>query len=320
MGRNARRMGDLQAMTAETEHVALVGGSSQVARFVVPRLVRSGRRVDVYSRSPPPWQTSVPVDEVSLHEIPAKLQVAGRPAALIWLPPLLLLPPLLEALAEAGVRRIVAFGTTAMFYKALSPSVEDREFARRTQEAEAALEAAAVAYGLAWTVLRPTMTYGCARDDNVTKIANTVRKLRCFPLVGRACGLRQPVHADDLAAACVAVLDNPLTFGKAYSASGGETLSYREIVVRVFHALDRVPVLVSLPEPVLRGMIALLRRLPRYRGLSPDMAKRMQRDLCFDHVDAATDFGYSPRPFHLDAEALGLVGPVTTSAKEEHAQ
>jgi hypothetical protein len=35
------------------------------------------------------------------------------------------------------------------------------------------------------------------------------------------------------------------------------------------------------------------------------MAARMGEDMCFDHQDAARDFGFCPRPFSLDDLAVG---------------
>jgi hypothetical protein len=34
------------------------------------------------------------------------------------------------------------------------------------------------------------------------------------------------------------------------------------------------------------------------------MAQRMNRDLVFDHLEAARDFGFKPRAFLLDADDL----------------
>lgn len=293
-------------MFAASRRVAVLGGTSQVARFLVPRLTAGGRRVTVYSRAQPQWMFDAPVRKVTLETLADRIAADGGPATLFWLPPILLLPPWLDSLYDAGVVRIVAFGTTAMFYKAESHSPIDRDFARRTAEAEAALGDAGRRRGLVWTVLRPTMTYGCGQDDNVTNIARFARRFRCFPLAGRAAGLRQPVHADDLAAACVAVEDRPVTSGRAYNLSGGETLTYADLVARVFRALGQIPVLLPLPAGILTVVLAGLRRMPKYRGLSPDMVVRMQRDLCFDHAEARRDFGYAPGPFRLDGEALGV--------------
>ncbi len=301
-------------MSPGAAHVAVVGGSSQVARFLVPRLLAAGRSVTVYSRGTPPWDYGVPTVATGLADLPHVLGAAGQTSVLVWLPPLLLLPEVLSGLGRVGIRRLIAFGTTASTYKAQSPSPEDREFARRTAEAEAALAAAGRESGMAWTILRPTMTYGCGHDDNVTNVSRLVRRFGCFPLAGMARGLRQPVHADDLAAACVAVLDAQVTHGKVYDLPGGETLSYREMVARIGAATGRRALLVPLPVVALSVLIAVLRRSPRFRGLSPDMALRMQQDLCFDSAEARRDFGYAPGPFRLDAEALGL--PVAAGAAE----
>lgn len=306
-----------RTVSAALDDVAVVGGSSQIARFLVPRLIAAGRSVTVYSRSKPPWNLGVENVVAGLADLPAMLAAGRRTGVLVWLPPLLLLPEVLPGLGQAGIRRLIAFGTTASTYKARSQSQEDRDFARRTAEAEAALQEAGRRFDIAWTVLRPTMTYGCGHDDNVTNVSRLVRRFGCFPLAGAALGLRQPVHADDLAAACVAVLDAAVTHGKCYDLPGGETLSYRDMVARVGAVAGRRTFLIPLPVAVLSALIAVLRRSTRFRGLSPDMALRMQQDLCFDCVEARRDFGYSPGPFRLDAEALGLHVEAATDATPE---
>ena len=42
--------------------------------------------------------------------------------------------------------------------------------------------------------------------------------------------------------------------------------------------------------------------LPGKENVTPEMALRMNMDLCFDHSDATRDFGFSPRGFHLNGE------------------
>ncbi len=139
------------------------------------------------------------------------------------------------------------------------------------------------------------MIYGQGTDQNVSFIARVVRRCRFFPLAGRGSGLRQPVHAEDLASACLAVLDNPRTFAKSYDLSGGEILSYREMVERVFQGLGLAPRILTVPVPVLRWFIRVIRILPRFRKLTPEMASRMNMDLCFDHAEATSDFQFTPR-------------------------
>lgn len=59
-----------------------------------------------------------------------------------------------------------------------------------------------------------------------------------------------------------------------------------------------------MPLWAFRLAVTMLRRLPRYRQWSAAMAERMNRDLVFDHADAARDLGFKPRGFALAAEDL----------------
>ena len=83
---------------------------------------------------------------------------------------------------------------------------------------------------------------------------------------------------------------------RAYDLVGGETVSYRVMVDRVFEGLGKTPR--SLPMPTwLFGLITRLAK-PFYPGATTAMGTRMGQDLTFDSSDAARDFGWSPRRFH----------------------
>ena len=144
--------------------------------------------------------------------------------------------------------------------------------------------------------LPPTLIYG-AGDRNVADIARFIRKFGFFPLLGAAGGFRQPIGARDLAVACLQSLDALASRNKAYNLSGGETLSYIDMVRRIFETLGRRPVFIHIPLMVFRVAVHLARLHPRFAHLTPDMAVRMQTDLVFDHGDAARDFGYRPSKF-----------------------
>ncbi len=60
--------------------------------------------------------------------------------------------------------------------------------------------------GVEWVILRPTLIYGHGRDKNITEIARFIRRFGFFPLLGKANGLRQPIHVEDVAEACFAAL------------------------------------------------------------------------------------------------------------------
>jgi nucleoside-diphosphate-sugar epimerase len=125
------------------------------------------------------------------------------------------------------------------------------------------------------------LIYGSGEDANVSAAARFIARFGFFPLAWNAQGLRQPVHADDLAAAALAALDRPQSIGKFYALPGGETLAYRAMIERIFEALGRRPRFVRIP-----GLAAV-----------SDLAKRMARDQAFDIGPAARDLGYAPRRF-----------------------
>jgi nucleoside-diphosphate-sugar epimerase len=203
-----------------------------------------------------------------------------------------------------GARRVVALSSTSLFVKSDSSHPGERDTARRLSEGERALRLWAEAQGVEWVILRPTLIYGRGRDKNLTEIIRFVRRWGFFPLLGQADGLRQPVHAEDLATACVSALTVPAAANRTYNLSGGETLPYREMVGRVFTTLDRLPHLVTIPRWLFRLAVTAVRLLPRYRHWTAEMAERMNRNLVFDHADAARDLGFSPRPFRLSSEDL----------------
>jgi nucleoside-diphosphate-sugar epimerase len=145
------------------------------------------------------------------------------------------------------------------------------------------------------------MIYGLGTDKNVAEITRLIRRWGFFPLLGRGDGLRQPVHVEDLAQACVAAMDSPAGKNRAYDVSGTETLSYREMVKRIFVALDKRPRIVVLPRWCFRCALLGLRLIPRFRSWSIAMVDRMARDMVFDHSDARDAFGFDPRPFGLNS-------------------
>ena len=284
--------------------ILVTGATSQVGKFLLPRLQAAGFEVHALSRKPVrqtgaqtsgvKWRQCDIAQENNLPRIPDL-------ATVIHLAPLVTLPKLIDRFAELGVRRIIAFGSTSRFTKLESPVESERALARSLISSEERLAAGCARRNIAWTVFRPTLIYGCAMDRNVTAIAKFVQRFGFFPMMGEGKGLRQPVHADDLAAACVAALNRQETFNKAYNLSGGETLSYREMVNRIFRFLDRTPRLLH-PSPVLFRFILRTATLvlPAYRNLNLEMANRMNTNLCFDYSDATRDFGYRPRRFELE--------------------
>ncbi len=217
-------------------------------------------------------------------------------ATVFSLSPIWLLPAALPGLKARGMRRLIAFSSTSRFTKTDSPDAGERAVALELAGAEAAVERWCAEHGVAWTILRPTLIYDEGHDGNVSRIARLVKRFHVMPLSGAGEGLRQPVHAADLAAGALAAAHAPSTRNRAYDLVGGETVTYRVMVDRVFEGLGKRPL--TLPMPV--WLFALIMRLakPFYPGATTAMGTRMGQDLTFDSAEAARDFGWSPRGFH----------------------
>lgn len=227
--------------------------------------------------------------------------------------PVWAVPDVFPRLEAAGARRLVLVSSTSRFTKQHAPTPPDRALAARIAAAEDTVLDWADRRGVMTTILRPTMIYDGVHDRNVARIAACIRRLGFFPVAGRAAGLRQPVHVDDVASACLAAAFIPPSgaaaggrvddrgpdgLRTAYELSGGEVLSFREMVHRIFAWLGRRPRLLGIPLPLVRATLPLASLVPAIGSVAA-MAIRMNQDMAFDHAAAARDLGFSPRPFSL---------------------
>jgi uncharacterized protein YbjT (DUF2867 family) len=274
----------------------ILGATSLVGRFLLPRLVEAGVRPLALSRRP--------LERDGVDWLQADLRDGGLAARLprlstvYSLSPIWLAPDALPALIDAGATGIVAFSSTSRFTKTASPVQAEREVAARLADSEARTIALCEAAGLGWTILRPTLIYAEGLDGNVSRLAGLIRRFGFLPLAGRGEGLRQPVHADDLAAAAVAAAASPGARDRAYDLPGGETLTYRAMAERVFEGLGRTPRILAVPAPL--WALAFKVAGPVLPGATAAMGARMREDLTFDGEPARRDLGWAPRDFHPD--------------------
>lgn len=215
---------------------------------------------------------------------------------LVHCAPIWLLPQHLPALSELGIKRLVVFSSTSVTSKQASNEANEQRLVDLLANAEQSAIGFAKQSGLDLTIFRPSMIYGYGRDSNVSHIARRLKKIKVMPIAGKGSGLRQPVHADDLVQAVLASLNNPSTFGQVYTLAGGERLSYRELVTRIFVGLGRRPFIIHLPVSMLR---IGLRFASKFSGFaySAEMADRMNQDMIYDNQRATADFGYKAQKF-----------------------
>ncbi|MEZ5552625.1 MAG: NAD-dependent epimerase/dehydratase family protein [Pseudomonadales bacterium] len=275
--------------------MAVLGVSSQLGVPLVLALSKAGHQVSGISRA---TTARAPCDihvyDPDTHKF--KPPLAGV-TAIISLAPLPNIPDVLDIATALHATRIIAFGSTGVFSKETSTSDIERRFVRDQLNAERLLARNSQERQINWTLFRPTMIYGADADQNVTFISNVIRKCGFFPIPIGANGLRQPVHVNDLATACVAAIDRPATFNRAYNLGGGETIRYSEMVRRISRAAGRRSIILPVPRFLYRWIVGLLKFLPGLDYIRVEMIDRMFVDLIADNTQAHDDFGFQPHPF-----------------------
>ncbi len=278
--------------------ILLTGASSQIGQFLLPMLVEEGHQCICVSRKM--YDNHAGIQWVIADMIEDMPHIWQNNDALIWvhLGFLPLVISHLKAASKAGVRHFIAFSSTSVFTKEKSESDKERLTIQCLLEAEKEVQSQCRTYGVAWTLFRPTMIYGCGMDQNIAFIQNTIARFGIFPIAGKAKGLRQPVHAEDLAKACLQVLGAESAHNKAYNLSGGEVLSYHAMVEYVFRSMNRTPKIIGVPLPIYKLAIIILKQVSsRHKFIQTAMVDRMNMDMVFDHADATRDFDYNPRTF-----------------------
>lgn len=306
---------------SDRQRVVVVGATSVVGRFLIPLLVDAGYEVVAISRRIAPFCRKGHVMWLRA-DLSTRFPSLFAGSILIHLAPIWVLPCYIEKAAKAGVTRLVAFSSTSIFTKPDSSCIKERKLAELLAESESRSWAFAAANRIDLTLFRPTIIYSPGVDKNIDRLSRFIRFFGFFPVVGEANGLRQPVHAGDLARACVTVIDKRVTFGKEYNLCGGGTLTYRDLIKAIFKQVDKRPVLVTVSPPLFRTGMRLLSVIPGFKDLSPAMVERMQHDFTFDCGTAQRDFGYIPRAFGVDdGNSVTTVGrtPNPTAAERQSA-
>lgn len=286
------------------QRVGLLGATSLVGECLLQQLIQNHCHITAFSRHSV-TQTHPQITWQQFNTIsPGKIGAEKKIPAWLCVAPIWVLPEYFDLLLAYGVRRIVVLSSTSRFTKSTSFDGSEREIAFQLIKGEELVQTWATSHGIEWIILRPTLIYGYGRDKNVAEIAQFIRQFGFFPVFGAAHGLRQPIHVEDVASACFYALSTLNLTGRSYNLTGGETLPYREMVKRVFEALDRTPRLLTVPLWFFRMTTWALRWLPRYQHWTAAMAERMNQDLIFDSSDARQDLNFSPRSFKLTAEDL----------------
>ena len=273
--------------------VLVTGSSGVLGNPLCTRFKADGYDLTTLGRYPSTQARSI-VGDLSQ---PGTISLTDHFDILVHSAPLWLLPSNLEAIVQSGVLRIIAFSSTSVETKRKSRHRLDQSIVLALSNAENRLRQLADELGIKLTLLRPTMIYGFGKDKNVTTIAKFIQRFGFFPIAGSGRGLRQPVHALDLVEASIQCIDKEVTFDKTYNLGGGEQLSYKHMVERIFLGLNRSPRILQIPLSIYKTLVRVALRLKVASGVTVETVQRMNEDLCFDNGPAERDFGYQGSKF-----------------------
>jgi nucleoside-diphosphate-sugar epimerase len=285
--------------TSNRNQIGVLGATSFVGTSLLACLAKHDQSVIAFSRR----DVAQFAEQVTWRRLDRDKPAAPIPQW-ICLAPITVLPDYFTFLENYGAHRIIVLSSTSRFTKTNSRNANDQCLALQLAEAEERVQTWAEANGIEWIILRPTLIYGLGQDKNISEIARFIRRFGFFSLFDKAFGLRQPIHVNDVANACVLALQTTRTANRAYNISGAEVIRYRDMVLRIFSAMKKRPRLLSIPLWVFSIAVSVARCLPRYRKWTSAMAERMNIDMAFDHSDAARDFGFQPRAFELTCEDI----------------
>jgi len=294
--------GNSAHLTPHKKHVLVTGTSNSIGLHIVRRLLAHDNHVHAlchrdiihYHHDNLQWSHG----NLATGHLPFLLAEKKKNSTielLIHTAPIWLLPDNLEQFSAKGIKRIVCFSSTSVEGKLESNNNHEQHIVSRLLQAEEDVQQRCKILGITWTILRPTLIYGNGLDKNISTISRIIKKIGFFPVYKRSKGLRQPVHADDLAQAALTSLTAPDAANKIFSLCGDTPLTYRDMVNQIGNNLGKPHAARTIP--LLPIWLDILAKLTGKTGFNGEMARRMNQDLTFDDSHAQKVLHHQPRPF-----------------------
>lgn len=145
-----------------------------------------------------------------------------------------------------NVRAIMACSSSSYLTKRYAFNLQDQKLAESLATSHDKMKSLCSKLGITCRILAPTLIYGKCdifKDQNTSKI---IRVLRTLPFIAlpKTCGLRQPIHATQLAAVAnnlakrltTELIDKDSEI--VLNIGGDDIISYDEMVSRIKESLD----------------------------------------------------------------------------------
>lgn len=195
---------------------------------------------------------------------------------------------IIKACQKVDVRRL-------LHLSALNAGKGSSYYLKTKGEAEEFLRAAD---GLNISIFRPSVMFGQG-DQFFNRFAGLLKFTPVMPLACAKARL-QPVFAEDVAAAMVASLEDPMTWGKSYDLAGPQSYTLKELVVWTAKCMGLHRWIIGLPGPLSAMMAVVMERIPG-KPFSLDNYQSLKTD----NTSSQNNFAY----FDIDPRAIELVVP-----------
>lgn len=282
-------------------HIVVTGGSGFLGRHVVAHALRAGHRVTLWTRRPP---DPSPPAEVR-HALVDLVQSQGVAAALARDPPDAVVHAAAVMLGSRAELDTVNVEGTRTLVDALSElarpprlvyvstfAVEDHP-PTDYSDSKTATEAVVKSSGLPWVILRPALIYGRGDTSNTRRLVEAMRAgTMWLPAGGRA--TIQPVHVDDVGAACIEAAVRPEAVGHTLRLGGAQPISVRAFREAVRDATGGATRIRGIPLPVFAVLARGAALLGRRSALG--VLAFHSTTHAVDSSEAQRVLGFRPRP------------------------
>ena len=286
--------------------VLVTGGTGFTGRFVVSELTKRGVKVRCLVRTPAK-ATLLPAEaEITFGDLSDRASLDKAFTGVDHFINVASLgfghaPLIISAAEKAAVKRAVFISTTAVFTQLNAPSKAMRLAAEKQIENSQ----------LNYVVLRPTMIYGTSADRNISRLISYLAKWPIIPVVGSGNYLQQPIYVDDLSQfICNAGLTTQAS-RRCFNVSGAEALTYNEVIDTISSLLQKNVRKIHFAARPIVSLLKLVENAGFKMPIKAEQVKRLNEDKAFDHKEAATEFGVTPRTFaagaKLELQQMGLL-------------
>lgn len=254
-------------------NIAVAGGTGFIGRHVTAALARAGHRVVVLTRDPARASVGAEVearraDVTDPGSLAGTLDGCEAVVGAVQFPNYPAEVPrrglTFDAYDRRGTENLIAEARRAGVgrFVYVSGAGADPGSDRTWYRAKGLAEAAVIASGLRYAIVRPSWAYG-PEDRALNRFALIARWSPVVPRIGMRPQRIRPVHVDDVAAAIARVFEVEDAWDRVFEIGGPEILTMDEVIRTLLAVMGRRRLVVPVPAVALKLATAPLTLLPR---------------------------------------------------------